>query len=1160
MRVRCWNCGTEDADLDRTECGFCGEPLRPDEPQRERATDKIGYMIRELRRWKSVPDWWKREAEENYQKRLSTLGSLPPEGLLVEPVVPRPEPAEPTEVPSPTPLELAVPGPVEPAAAPPLEVSPAVPESPRRKPLPELVPEDSPWVDAPASAAPSEADLAMQMVMGAFSEKKIRLLYALGGVLLLASGVGILRSSWEGWGRQVMALLLVLLPGLFFWLAAQLRDKLPVSSRMFTALGGGMLPMGVLFLNTFKVAGLHAPASFWNPMAFLIGWAVNYRLAKSHQEAVCIYLAGLCWALAWWASGSGLLLGLASFGGAMALFWLERQDAHFTRVAHGLAMLGLLSAFTRGPLETASAATLFLLAIVYFTTSAWLLNTPAAMIVSSIICLLCAGWLSSLLSWPHTSVGLAALLQGALYIRRGQAGQQLAIYLTALVFLLFLGLPLLAQIPTQFAGVSTHQLLLCAVTGALGAVFYALAAYHYRRPTWVYGASLCSLYAYFTLLALLMRSQPSLYRPWLVAMAVFWQVAVFLLRRRIPESYLRPWVWTAAGMSMLLVPLNMAMQVAGADLYTPWVYLGVAAVTCLSALFEHDPRGLYVSLITAALAYASWLPVIFGPSSQPNLGLGFTAFVAALALLGLGLRRQEATRAYATPVLISAAAAGWCFSALQLVYLSLGYWQSASVALVFYGVGFALARQRYASLQAGLCLLTAISAYDHMGPVGVGAALVVGTLLIGLGLPGYLEAALLWSALAAVLGPEGLKIFPALMWLAAAARPSHLRPKDRQGLAHASSLLLLPAWPGCWKDWPNAGLALACAVQLALAVRWNQGSLLVLAWLQLKAVYFCAFGLSDPLAWTVLLWLEWAGFYLINRRIASPVVGLEALTTLTLLLLSWIHGGWMAVANPWLVVLVLLVRSRQTGRADLETLSRGAVVWASWSCARVADNPLVFSGLMFSWSYLEVYLGKARLMGVISCLGWLGCLGGGDLVLTSATLCLGAGAWGWRSRSDVTALWGVFAYLYHAYFGLLWHSQVSPVELYTVPLALWFLAWGGKITDSAGFRQLGLVMLMAPSLLLSLSSVEHALWAGSLGLGLLVLGQFSGRGAYQAWGGLALLTEVTIQALMIARNLPWHQWAIVGGLLLVGMAYMVERKRQQVMDASRNFLQQLGSL
>lgn len=104
---------------------------------------------------------------------------------------------------------------------------------------------ENPWIVEAAPVASSEADLAMQMLMGAFSEKKIRLLYALGGCCCWHRAWASC-ATWEGWGRPAMALLLTFLPALFFWLAAQLRERLPVSSRMFTVLGGGMLHRSAL--------------------------------------------------------------------------------------------------------------------------------------------------------------------------------------------------------------------------------------------------------------------------------------------------------------------------------------------------------------------------------------------------------------------------------------------------------------------------------------------------------------------------------------------------------------------------------------------------------------------------------------------------------------------------------------------------------------------------------------------------------------------------------------------------------------------------------------------------------------------------------------------------------------------------------------------------
>jgi len=1161
VHIRCWHCGRDEAELERERCAHCGQLLRPNPDQREVSQDRILYLLSELRLWKSVPDWWKKEAEANYRARLERLANIPAEGLLVEAVAPESlQPAAAArEVALFSQLLKSNPDPS----------SESAPARPRKMPRPDRQAEVARELEqmlnpsgeepAPQPGAPSEADVAMQMLMETFSEKKIHLLYALGGILLLAAGVGILRSSWEGWGRQAVALLLTLLPVGFFWMARQLQEKLPVSSRMFNVLGGAMLPVGVLFLNSFNVAGLQISSQFWNPLAFLIGWGANHRLAKRRQEPICAYLAGLCWGLAGWATGNSMTLGLFSFGGAMALFWKEPHEPHFTRVAHGLSALGLLAAFTRGPLESGTAATLFLLAVVYFTTRALVINTGAAMGLSSLICLLCAAWLSHLLNWPHSSVGLAALLQGLLYIRRGPTGESIAIYLTGLVLLLFLGLPLLAQLPTNFQGIQDSQLLTGCLTGALGALFYGFCAYRYRRSNWVYGASLCSLYAYMLLLALMMRTQPALYRPWLVALALLWQVAVALLRRRIPETYLRPWVWTAAGLSLLLIPLNLVMQMAGADPYTPWVYLGVTAVTALSALFEHNPQGLYLSMITSALAYASWLPIFFGHSQQPNLGLAFTAFVAALALLGLALKRQPSTQAYATPLLISAALAGWGFSTMQVFYLSLGYWSSASAALIFYGLGFVLARHRYAHLQGALCLLTAIACLDHFGPVGVGIALAGCGVLMVWARPGLLEAAFLWSAAASALGPSSLKIMPALLWLAAAARPSHLSQKDRETLAQVSSLLLLPALGSCWKAAPNLGLALACAAQIALAVRWKSDNLIALAWLQLKVCYFCALGWASPATYSLILGGEWAMLYALSGVLKQPAVALETLTAMGILGLSAFTHGATGALTPWLVALALMARSRQAARADLDVLAQAAVIWASLRCAILADYAPLFSVLMFAWSYLNLALGRPQNMKFMSILGWLGSMAATGPVERTTVLCLGAGAWAWHARQEKSALWGAFGMLYHAYVGLLLHLQVSSLEMYVVPAALWLMAWGSLFTDQASYRQMGLLTLIGPSLFLSLFSVEHALWTGSLGLGLLLGGQLSQRGVYQAWGALALLSEVTIQAAWAARNLPWHQWAVVGGLILVGLAFLVERKRQQVMQASRSFLSQLGA-
>ncbi|MBS2040558.1 hypothetical protein JST97_36565 [bacterium] len=1099
MTLRCWNCGTEESRADASVCALCGEFLRPETEQRTRARERVEYLIRELRRWKSVPDWWKNEAEENYRRRLKTLRELPSTPIVESPaVVARasvdslmveglPERMEAPDIPDEQVAALQVVTQVDPPVAPPPPPRQrSATSAEKQAAFQALLDHQVELPQLPVEThTPSEADLAMQMLMGAFSEKKIRLLYALGGVLLLAAGVGILGSNWDGWGRQAMALLLTLLPVLFFWLARRLEEVLPVSSRMFTVLGGAMLPVGLLFLEV------------WRAPAFLIGFVVNRRHAK---EPICVYLSGLCWALTGWALGGGLPLGLLSFAGAAVLLKMERDNPHWIKVAHGLSLLGLLSAFTRGQLEAGTATTLFLLAITYFTTCALVLNTTRAMVGASLVSLLCAAWLSSLLEWPTSTVGLAALLQGALYFRRNQT---LALTLPAAILLLFVGLPMLAH-PFQ---ADALQML----TGVLGTAFYAYAAYAHNRPVWAYAAALCALYSYFTLLGL---THIATYRPWMVAVLLATQIVVTLLRYKVPHDYLRPWAFTAAGTALLLVPLNAVLQMAGADAFTPWVYLGVSATIALCAVFEKESKALYVSMVTAALAYGTWLPIWFGHSSQPNLGLAFTAFVAALALGGLALRKTP----YAQPLLVSAAVAGWVFSTMQFGYLAVGYWSSATTALIFYGVGFAMPRKKASNFQAGLCLVTALACFDHLGTSGLTAGLVASALLMAL--PGYAEAGLLWSACVAVMGPVHLQLFPALLWLGGATYKKDLR------LAQASTLLALPCVVLHGLAGANLGLlALQCSALLALSLRWSQASLLVPAWLALKVIYLQAF----PEHLTPALWLEWLLFFLVNRKLEKPLPSIEGLTGLCLLAISFWQGGWQAALNPWLVVGLLLYRKQSQ-------MAQVVAVWAAFCGAEVTHQWLVFSAELFLWCLVQ-----PRSLRPLGYLAWLGCLAGGELVPLCGTLALGAGAFGFQKRAHEC-----FGLLYHAYVAVLFHNSVATPEFFTVPLGLWMLRT---------HRPLGLATLLAPPLLLSLGSGEHALWTGTLAVMLL----FTQRPNLMAWGGLALLSEVAIQAVMFASNLPWHQWAVVGGLLLVSLAFLVERRRQEVLLASRAFVASLKS-
>lgn len=1191
MSADCWNCGR--AGEQGKYCLECGQLLHPEENQRDRIQDRIEYLIGEVRSWNSVPPWWKEEAEANYRKRLQRLAALfdpPPEAPRASLAEPGEQAVEEEQVASealgsgPDSAELATPAWRTQARR---SQSQALDPTPFAQLLSEEGAQPPPLpAQAPHPGEPSEADLAMRMLVEAFSEKKIRALYALGGVLLVSAGVGTLRSSWDGWGRQVMALLLTALPWLFFWISEKLREKLPVSSRMCTVLGGGMFPVGILFLNTFGVAGLQAPQAIWNPLAFFLGWFVNLRLSRK-GEVICTYLAGLCWGLAAWLSGSGLWLGLLSFAGALSLFRWSSQDIHLQRVGHGLSWLGLLAAFTRGPLEAGSAATLFLLAIVYFCLSASVSRTPVMFLVSSLVVILSSWWMSSLFHWPYSSVGLASLIHGSLLLyqsrgldQEGEWARSLAIGLSASVLLVFLGMPLALQILTHFAGVSAQQLLTCALTGALAALYYAVAGVRFQRPNWLYASSLAALYAYFCLLALAFHSQPSLYRPWLLAMALLWQLAIMVLRNRVPAEYLRPWVWTAAGLSFLMVPLNMVLQMVSADVYTPWIYLGVAAVTALSAVFERDPRGLYGSMITAALAYATWLPIWFGSSQESNLGLAFAPFVSAIALLGLGLQRSRASSDsadYARPLLLTAALAGWCFSLLQIFYGLLGYWKTLPPALLFYGgvAAFLAWRlpsgqvRRYLEFHASLCLLSALAALDRFSPLGVGIVygLSLG-LFLGLTPRGIVEGCSLWLAVAAWIGPEELRPLPGLIWLVGPLFNRRWLAQERERFAMFSFLVLLPAWSNFYQSplaWLLFGASLA---QIHLALRLNSSNLLTLGWLQLKVTYLCAFTQTGFELWTLALWLEWGSFHWLESRMSEKSRTLTHLTALFLLLSSSALGSGLDAVSCGAMAAVFFWRSLKLRDKTRFFVSHAVAAWACLLLAQSLQASSFFPALLFVLTLVDLWLLRGdeelrqwalQAMNGLTALAWSLLLIKGFHWDGVPAHCLGAGAWLWRAyQTEKSALWVSFGLLYHLYVLMAIELGIDQLEAYSIPLAAWFLLWGSRFSDSPGFRQLGLLGMLLPSLFLSLYSAEHALWAGSAGLLVLLWGLASSRSNLLAWGGLAILLEVGIQALLFAANLPWHLWAVAGGLLLVTLAALVERRRQEVLQASRSFLEKLN--
>lgn len=629
-------------------------------------------------------------------------------------------------------------------------------------------------------------------------------------------------------------------------------------------------------------------------------------------------------------------------------------------------------------------------------------------------------------------------------------------------------------------------------------------------------------------------------------------------------------------MACLLVPLNMALQMAHADRFTPWIYLAAAVVTALAAVFERDSRGLYVSLGTAALAYGTWLPIWFGQSQEPNLGLAFTPFVAALGCVGVTMLRSPSTRDYAHPLVSGAALLAAVFAWMQCLYVGHGYWNTVAPALWIYGAMFAAAGwalradlRDAAWLHAGLCLLGALACLDHAGPLGIGAALLVSAaLMLVPAVPrGFSSAAILATATIAFAGPTSLKIWPGLIWLATAARSAI----PQVWLAIGASALLLPAWASCWHDWRAVLLLGATLTQAWLALRWNAPALFALVWLQSKVVYVCALPWDSVVGWSAALWVEWLGWYILSRR--TQTVTLEIGTWATLLAMSAFHGGFAAAVNGWLSMGFLLWRGLGNGRQEtLFAYHLTLLIAVFLSVQQSFFSPEIGVSVLFAWGLVDLALSRRQPQllqntVIISFIAWLCCFAGGTDYVPA--LLVGASVWALRafmtqgvenpSPVGVSALWVTFLLAYHGYGSLLLQNHVSQVELYTLPVGLWLLLWGGSLSDSPACRQLGIAAVLVPSLFFSLFTLPSALWAGSLALCVLLLGQATGRANYVAWGALALVAEIVIQSVSWAVNVPWHIWAVTGGILVVTLAFVLERKRQAVLDASRSFMEKLNT-
>lgn len=1063
------------------------------------------------------------------------------------------------------------------------------------------------WPDDAIQSGP-EREASAPSAPGEFrellAESNIRWVHGLGALLLVSAAVGYLRLQWDGVGRQIVALALTLTPAVFFAAARALHERLPLSSRLLATIGGIMLPMGLLSLNHFHVFGLQLPPSTWTPISFGVSSLVLAGLSFTLRESACLYLAAATWMLAFATTGSGLLLGLVAFASAAACLqvgWRDQaswRSPHLLKISQLLAGVGLVSGLIRLP-SPDSAATALLVGAVFYAAFAFQSGESSALLLSSLAALGGAWAGTHQFHLPTSTLGLTVMLQGALYLARSRRSDAalafpsftLGTALTGGVLLLVLGGPLFHHVWNNFAGMPRAELLTCTLTGALATLFYAVVAGLFARPLWLYASAACFIYTYFLTVVLLGVGSGS-YSALLVTCALGWEVACLALRRRVPAAYLTPWIWSGALLAGMLTPVNaMLGSLGGNSLPLACGNVALLLVWLAAAAWSRRPELLYPASAAVVMAYGSWLQVLAPIPEHPNYGLSALPLAAMLGLAGLATERQVGRR-FATPLAQAAGAVATLALASQAFQAWGGFSGGVALCWTLGCLGLAVAGWLYRdwtwlAAPAGqtcrslafLCLLGAVAAWGNFSLAGWQAALVVcaGGVLASAEVS---AAGLAFCAMLAVFGPGAVKLWPALIWMASALhrRSSEAMARQLSVAATALGWLAVMDQPQMLPDlaYPlvlSAGLVIsswrgADPVQAVCAFTFLFG-----------ATLFCSFN------WFPSWWLLQAGLLLwlvaAHRADRSPLLaalrplnGLVAVVSLVSALTlgsSWgsAHCGLNAVA---LLVAAVAMRSRPAflggsclvalGLTQVAQLLQVPREWLGVAFALLAVVQLGAAAALPWCAEAALKLAPCLTLAVLFC-----CLGGPPVVNLASGL--SALVWGWRARlahgadmrpSGPENYWGSFVFLYLCWWNAAGTLGLSAIEWYTVPWGLWMLLWADRFApaeDARAARRTGLITLLAPSLTLSLLvGSDHTLWSGALGFALL----FARRGVYFTAGSIALMLEVTIQALAVAAHFSWPMWASLGGITLVSLGISFDRQRTAWQAAGVRLLERLSEL
>ena len=671
-----------------------------------------------------------------------------------------------------------------------------------------------------------------------------------------------------------------------------------------------------------------------------------------------------------------------------------------------------------------------------------------------------------------------------------------------------------------------HQYPLLAVALTFDALLCVLSARLFREPLWLYPAT--ALVSAALLVALIQGQVPPDRRGWwLVGLGAIYLVLSWALRRLKLRDYARPVLVASFAVVALGLPPS-SLDDTGAF----WGYLAAALFYAVAAAWLRQPLLLFATSALLAVPYGValvWLEV-----SPAHYGLAlFPGVVAALALahlldwrLGSGpsLFPSWEPKSWRLGVILDWWAAPWYIWGYAGALVAVGLSLRASSGQPF-------ADSTRLALVLGLAALTFFHTtwrFRSRGALLLSGVLAQGAVLAVIDANGWL-AYPAWAALA---------FLPATVVTAALAMGVQLWRQEGSPL---TSL-----W---WKGWSRPFyLLLAIDLLVGQAAALWQGepgaivtftnalllALLATVWAQ-PVLPFAATGLV-----VVGLFQAMAGA---GIELTAFPVGLAALALGCGLVGYGIDYAWMG--------------SRHAGiwRKPLEwiglALSAVALVWVMWPGLDVMD--LLVRTLFGRPVTFADYASQVRMV------MWVLALNGLLYLATAAVrrcVVLGYGA-----VALLLAAWALWWRFFLDMAGFQWYAV--PAGLYL--LGVGWLEWRrGRKTLARWIDRAGMLVWLGTAWWQSLPGVMPSGWPYALIMGFeaLVLiwwGSARRQKSFLYIGAVAVVLNVVTQS--IEPLLSVNRWIVFGlaGLLLVGIAVLVERKLEAIREMSADLRGRLAA-